>query len=257
MPVGFSSPYHTHTREDESFYVLDGEMAFVVDGEWHRAKAGTFVFGPRHLPHGFKVVGNRPARMLLLASPAGFDRFVLELAGPLEEPAGPPDMAKVMETAARFGIKIHGPLPEEPEDFMSEGSASDVKAQTHRWIEAFNARDWETERAMRTEDFKATLSGTPEPLNSEAWSAFIHGFTAAFPDALITVGECVAERDTVVVRWTLTGTHQGTFQRIPATGRTVKFEGIEINRMKDGRCASHVAQFDLVNLLGQIGAFPA
>ena len=96
--------------------MLDGEIAFVVDGEWHRAKVGTFVFGPRNLAHGFKVMGNKPARMLLMALPGGFDRFVLELAGPLEEPAGPPDMAKVMETAARFGMEIHRPLPEEPED---------------------------------------------------------------------------------------------------------------------------------------------
>jgi steroid delta-isomerase-like uncharacterized protein len=257
MPVGFSSPYHTHTREDESFYVLDGEMAFVVDGEWHRAKAGSFVFGPRNLAHGFKVLGNRPARMLLLASPGGFERFVLELAEPLGTPAGPPDMAKVMEAAARFGMEVHGPLPEEPADFLAEGASSDAKTQTHRWITAFNTRDWETERAMRTEDFKATLSGSPEPLNNEEWSGFLQGFAAAFPDSLITVEEYVAERDTVVARWTLTGTHQGGFQGIPATGRAVTFMGIEINHMKDGRCASHVAQFDLMNLMRQIGAQPA
>lgn len=258
MPVGFSSPYHTHTREDESFYVLEGEMAFVVDGVWHRAKAGTFVFGPRNLPHGFKVVGNAPARMLLLASPAGFDRFILELARPLEEPAGPPDMAKVMEAATRFGMTIHGPLPEEePEQSTADSPANDPKTQTYRWIEAFNARDWENERALRTDGFQAALSGTPEPLNNEAWSAFLHSFTTAFPDALITVEECVAERNTVVARWTLTGTHQGNFQGIPATGRAIKFAGIEVNRMEDGKCASHIAQFDLMSLLGQIGAIPA
>jgi steroid delta-isomerase-like uncharacterized protein len=252
MPVGFSSPYHTHSREDESFYVLDGEMAFVVDGKWHRAGAGTFLFGPRNLAHGFKVVGNRPARMLLMASPGGFDSFVLELAGPLEEPAGPPEMAKVMEAAARFGMEVHGPLPEEPEDFASEGSM-DLKGINHRWIDAFNARDWATERAARSDDFKAILSGTPEPLDNDAWSGFMQHFTAAFPDSRITVEQCVAEGDTVVSRWSLAGTHEGEFQGIPATGRAIKFAGVECNRVRDGRIVEHFAQFDLASLLKQLG----
>jgi steroid delta-isomerase-like uncharacterized protein len=257
MPVGFCSPYHTHTREDESFYVLDGEIAFVVDGEWHRANTGTFVFGPRNLAHGFKVVGNRPARMLLMASPGGFDHFVLELAGPLGEPAGPPDMAKVMEAAARFGIQIHGPLPDEPEGFASAGAATDLKGLNHRWIDAFNARDWATERAVRGDGFRAILSGTPEPLDNDAWSGFMREFTTAFPDSRITIEDCVAEGDKVVSRWSLVGTHEGAFKGIPATGRSVRFAGLEFNRVKDGRFVEHVSQFDLAGLLAQIGAFPA
>src|SRR5436190_17469386 len=66
MHPGFSSPYHTHHREDESFYVLEGEIAFVCGGQWQKAGPGTFVYGPREVPHGFKVVGPAPARMLLM-----------------------------------------------------------------------------------------------------------------------------------------------------------------------------------------------
>src|SRR5690242_4531832 len=76
MPVGLASPYHVHRNEDEAFYVLDGELAVVVDGEWLTAGPGTYVYGPRNIPHGFKVVGTTPARMLLLCAPAGFERFV-------------------------------------------------------------------------------------------------------------------------------------------------------------------------------------
>src|SRR5262245_65852620 len=65
MPPGFASPYHTHHLEDEAFYVVEGEMAFVCGGEWIYAKAGTYVFGPRDVAHGFKVIGDRPARLLL------------------------------------------------------------------------------------------------------------------------------------------------------------------------------------------------
>jgi quercetin dioxygenase-like cupin family protein len=109
LPPGFESPYHVHTNEDEAFYVVEGEMAFIVDGKWMVAGPGTYAFGPRNLPHGFKVVGETPARLLLLCSPGGFEGFVNELRQP--EPA-PPDMGVLAATAARYGIEILGPLPE-------------------------------------------------------------------------------------------------------------------------------------------------
>jgi quercetin dioxygenase-like cupin family protein len=109
LPPGFASPYHTHQLEDEAFYVLEGEMAFVCDGQWTQAKAGTYLFGPRNIPHGFKVDGDKPARLLLLCAPGGFEQFVVDMSEPA--PA-PPDMAKLMAVAAKYQIDIHGPLPE-------------------------------------------------------------------------------------------------------------------------------------------------
>lgn len=111
MPPGFASPYHMHHLEDEAFYVLEGEMAFVCDGKWMKGGPGTYVFGPREIPHGFKVVGSIPARMLLLCAPAGFESFVLELSVPFND-FTPPDMAKLMAVAAKYKIDILGPLPE-------------------------------------------------------------------------------------------------------------------------------------------------
>ena len=90
MPVGFGSPYHTHHREDEAFYVLEGEVGFVCDGKWLKAGPGTFVYGPREIPHGFKVIGSSPARMLVMCTPGGFERFVLEQTTPIDEPPSPP-----------------------------------------------------------------------------------------------------------------------------------------------------------------------
>ena len=113
MPPGFASPYHKHHLEDEAFYVLEGELAVVVDGKWLNAGPGTYIFGPREIPHGFKVVGNAPVRMLLLCSPAGFEHFVLEQATDLTAPPAPPDMAKLMALAAKYKIDILGPLPEQ------------------------------------------------------------------------------------------------------------------------------------------------
>ena len=115
MPPGFASPYHVHRLEDEAFYVLDGEIAFVCGGKWMTAGPGTYVFGPRNIPHGFKVVGDAAAHMLLLCAPGGFEKFVLDLGEPEPAPGvppAPPDMATLMATAAKYQIDILGPLPE-------------------------------------------------------------------------------------------------------------------------------------------------
>lgn len=114
MPPGFASPYHVHHREDESFYLIEGEVAFILNGAWKRFGPGAYVYGPREIPHGFKIVGDAPARMLILCTPAGFESFILELARPLDDPPAPPDMQKLIAAAARAGIDILGPLPEEP-----------------------------------------------------------------------------------------------------------------------------------------------
>lgn len=258
IPPGFASPYHTHHREDEAFYVLEGEIAFICDGKWMRGGPGTYVFGPREIPHGFKTIGNKPARMLLLCAPGGFESFVLELSQPADAPPAPPDMAKLVAVAARYHIDIHGPLPQEPSDYaMPLKGTNDPKAINHLWIEAFNTRDWETERAVRSDDFRAYLSGSPEPLDNNGWSGFMQEFTTAFPDAHIRIESCIGEGDQASTTWNLTGTHRAAFNGIPATGRKVQFAGIEFNRFVDGKIAEHRAQFDLAGLLHQLGATPA
>jgi quercetin dioxygenase-like cupin family protein len=113
MPPGSGSPYHVHHREDESFYVLQGRVAFVSDGKWLTAGPGDFVFGPRNVPHGYKVTGTTRAQMLVLVSPGGFERFLKELSEPAGTPASPPDIAKLVAVAAKYGVDILGPLPEE------------------------------------------------------------------------------------------------------------------------------------------------
>jgi uncharacterized RmlC-like cupin family protein len=108
------SPLHVHRRDDEWFYVLDGELTFWVGGDVVEAPAGSFVYGPRDVPHTF-VVASEQARFLMVAEPAGLDAFVRTLA----EPAGsltipppatePPDVARMAAIAAEHGIEILGP----------------------------------------------------------------------------------------------------------------------------------------------------
>jgi quercetin dioxygenase-like cupin family protein len=110
IPPGFASPYHVHHAEDESFYIIDGSVRFISgDNSW-LAGPGSFVFLPRDIPHGFQVEGDETARVLFFMTPAGFEQFVDELCES-DPPAGPPDIAQVIQVAAKYDVDILGPLP--------------------------------------------------------------------------------------------------------------------------------------------------
>jgi quercetin dioxygenase-like cupin family protein len=113
-PRGAGSPLHVHSREDEWFYVIEGELTLWVDGETIVAPAGSFVFGPKGIPHTF-IVSSEEARFLLVTEPAGFEQFMRAVGEPaprLEIPppaTEPPDVAALTAAAAGFGIEITGP----------------------------------------------------------------------------------------------------------------------------------------------------
>ena len=110
---GFSPPMHVHHREDESFYVLEGELTMQCGEQRFTASAGAFVFLPRGVPHSFVVEGGRPARMLTILTPGGGEGVFVEGGRPPEgdglPPAMPPDVAALKAVSARFGAEIVGP----------------------------------------------------------------------------------------------------------------------------------------------------
>jgi len=111
---GLGSPLHVHRNEDEWFYVTEGELTFWVGGETITAPAGSFVYGPRDVPHTFSVTSGQ-ARFLLVTEPAGFEGFMRTLSEPaatltLPPPSlQPPAPELMMATAAKYGIEILGP----------------------------------------------------------------------------------------------------------------------------------------------------
>jgi len=111
---GSGSPLHVHHNEDEWFYVIEGELTFWVGGQVIAATAGSFVYGPRDIPHTF-IVSSEQARCLLVTEPAGFENFLRALAEPAQQlvippPATePPDIARMAALAAGYGIEILGP----------------------------------------------------------------------------------------------------------------------------------------------------
>ncbi len=74
-----------HHREDEAFWILEGELTFQVGDETIKASPGSFLYGPRDVPHGY-TVDSGPARMLFLLSPAGFEEFIYASSEPAKEP---------------------------------------------------------------------------------------------------------------------------------------------------------------------------
>lgn len=103
-PVGYGTPLHIHYAEDVAIYVLEGVLDIFWGEESKQAKPGSYFFQPRGTPHGFRVNGTNPVRMLYLTFPAGFDAFVMERAKPFTD-------FDAMMLEARHKIEILGSLP--------------------------------------------------------------------------------------------------------------------------------------------------
>ena len=105
---GGGPPPHMHTREDEMFYVVDGDLEFVKDQATFRARKGFATALPKNVTHTFKNVGSRPARLVVLAMPGGFDRFSMAASQPWTGPRAPTneDIEKLLAACANFGIEM-------------------------------------------------------------------------------------------------------------------------------------------------------
>ena len=101
--------------------------------------------------------------------------------------------------------------------------------------------------------FVSHVSGGPDA-GAEAYAAAVAVTHAAFPDLAVTVHDQVAEDDKVVTRWSATGTHNGDFVGVPASGRLITVTGIHIHRVRHGRLIEHWEELNLLGLLRQLGA---
>lgn len=100
------APLHVHSREDETFYVVEGRIEAIVGEEKRTLGPGGSVFLPRGIPHRIHTVGNQPVRLLMLLTPAGLEKFFDEINR--LNAAGQLDPARTKETAARYGVTILG-----------------------------------------------------------------------------------------------------------------------------------------------------
>jgi len=110
--VGDGPPLHIHKTEDEAFYVLEGEVKFLLGETTSIAKAGSLVLVPRGTVHGWCRAGQEPAKILSIISPPGFEQFFDE-AVDLDVTDTEAFVAKANELAEKYNMEIVGP-PLEP-----------------------------------------------------------------------------------------------------------------------------------------------
>ncbi len=115
LPPGAGPPEHTHTHEDESFYILEGEVRFESGEHVAVLSRGGFLLAPRGLPHTFRNVGPGPARVLLLVTPAGLEKFFQEVGtllsgdSPAPLPISEQELERLKAAAPHYDLHIRFP----------------------------------------------------------------------------------------------------------------------------------------------------
>ena len=115
VPPGGGPPPHIHSREDESFHVLEGTLTVQVGRETITASPGDFAFLPRGIAHSFKNNGDAPVKALVLVTPAGLENYFAEVfdpAGDCSAPPPPPSeelIARALAASPRYGLVLLPP----------------------------------------------------------------------------------------------------------------------------------------------------
>lgn len=100
VPVGSEVPPHTHTREDETFYILEGTLEIQCGGRTIIATKGTTAHLPKNVPHSNRNVGDIAARVLVTLTPAGFERFFEEINNL------PPNLEELAKIGQKYGLQF-------------------------------------------------------------------------------------------------------------------------------------------------------
>lgn len=114
MYRGGEPPVHVHHGEDEAFYVLDGHLTYQLGDELFDAPAGTFIWGPREVPHGFRCQ-TESARVLCLMTPGGAEQEFRDQGSPAEAmtfgpvPDDEPNPVEMARVQSRYRYDIVGP----------------------------------------------------------------------------------------------------------------------------------------------------
>lgn len=112
-PPGGGTPLHSHAREDELFYVIQGELTIFADAKTTTLTPGQSLFAPRNIPHSFKNRTNDPVKFLVICTPPDIEAF-FDYGLPLPSGGPPSDeqlIRQIVTLAPQFGIQVLGPSP--------------------------------------------------------------------------------------------------------------------------------------------------
>lgn len=209
IPPGGGPPPHVHYREDECFYVLEGTMQFGYGQTGFTGGPGTAVFLKRGVTHCFKNVGDTPARFVLLATPAGFERFAAEAGEsfervPPDRTVGPADIERILAIAHRYGIELRPdwrptappPAPRKDRKLWVTGllitlkltaretdgrvSVAEIKAPPGNGVFAHSHRDLDETFYVLDGEWEFTVNGQATRLTTGALVHVPKGVTHAF-----------------------------------------------------------------------------
>lgn len=120
---------------------------------------------------------------------------------------------------------------------------------------------WNQKRVEKIDELVATdyihhdvLS--PDQQGIDAYKQFVQLYRNAFPDIHFKIEDEIADGDTVVIRWTVTGTHNGDLPGLPRTGKAISVTGITIARLSDGKFVEAWNNWDALGMMQQLGAVP-
>jgi steroid delta-isomerase-like uncharacterized protein len=137
-------------------------------------------------------------------------------------------------------------------------SAEANKLTMHRFTEFINTASERLAEELISPNAVFHVPGRPEPMRGPAgYLAIIGMMRGGFPDIQWTLEEMVAEGDKVAARFTMRGTHQGTFFGVPPSGKKIAVRAMNIYRLSDGKFVEEHGQPDMLGLLQQIGAVPS
>jgi len=106
-PPARGAPRHGHHGEAGAFYILEGRVELSCGAEKAMAGPGDFVYTPKDVPHKFAVVGEKPARLLMMFSRPGFEMFFVEGGSPMDQaPAGPPDVGRFRRLVEKYDMEL-------------------------------------------------------------------------------------------------------------------------------------------------------
>lgn len=128
VPPQAGAPAHIHRRENEWFYITDGELSFQMDNQLINATPGTLIYGPKDHAHTFMNLGTNPATMLNVWLPSGIEEFFREIGDPVTltdpfTPPLPPNIPKLLAAAPKYGLEFLPPGNDNPTP-VPEPSAS-------------------------------------------------------------------------------------------------------------------------------------
>jgi limonene-1,2-epoxide hydrolase len=164
VPPGGGSIPHIHHREDEGFYILEGEITVFANSESVTVGPGSFVNIPRHSLHYFKNLGSTVAKLLILYGPAGFEHVFFETSAEVNSLTDPPPPIteeggrRFVEVAAFYGTEVSPPT------FASMGGTSMTdKAKVPAAVSAaIISNDWDAVRAGMADDIIYKPGSSPE-----------------------------------------------------------------------------------------------